>query len=379
MAKSEKERVVVLRESLEAYLSSVFSEDVDVVYVDELGKEKKEKRLEKGEESDFKGFGYGTPYFIVLNVGGRMKKIILETMRPSGSFGHNYFSDRAGILLWQHSAFNKLPKHARSVDVGAFTKRQGLKSIGDCDEFFIVTEFAEGKLYHEDLDRLKMFKQLTPLDLNRCRALSDYLVEIHKVKSKNAELYVRRIRDLVGHGECIMGLMDSYPTGLDYISEKNLVEIEKRCVEWRWKLKRFTHRLAQVHGDYHPWNVLFHKSVNFTVLDRSRGEWGEPADDVSAMTINYLFYSLQAYGRLAKSFETLFNIFWKNYLDKTGDEEILSVIPPFFAWRGLVVASPVWYPNLPKHVRTKLFNFIRNVLETEKLDLKNVNSYFELK
>ncbi len=377
MESDEKERVVVLRESLEAYLSSVFGEDVDVVYVDELGKEKMWKRLEESKGGDLKGFGYGTPYLIVLNIGGRMKKIVLETMRTSGGFGHDYFSDRAGILLWQHSTFNKLPKHVRSVDVGAFTKKRGLKSLGDCDEFFIVTEFVEGELYHESLDRLKTFKQLEPLDLERCRALSDYLAEIHKVKSDRAALYTRRIRDLMGHGECVMGLMDSYPEGLDYICEEDLMEVERLCVEWRWKLKHFTHRLAQVHGDYHPWNVLFHKGSEFTVLDRSRGEWGEPADDVSAMTINYLFYSLQTYGQLEKSFETLFNLFWKNYLDKTGDEEILTVVQPFFAWRGLVVASPVWYPNLPQHVRAKLFNFIRNVLETEKLDLKNVNSYFE--
>ncbi len=372
-----KERIVVLRESLEAYLSSVFGEDVDIVYVDELRKEKELESFEKNRGRDLKGFGYGMPYLIVLNVRGRMKKIVLETMHTGGGFGHDYFSDRAGTLLWQNSAFNKLPQHVHSVDVGAFTKRKTLKSLGDCDEFFIVTEYVEGKLYHEDLDRLKRFKQLEPLDLVRCRALSDYLVEIHKVKSNRAELYSRRVRDLVGHGECVMGLMDSYPAGLDYINEADLVEIEKRCVEWRWKLKGYAHRLAQVHGDYHPWNILFQKDADFTTLDRSRGEWGDPADDVSALTINYLFYSLQVSGQLTKPFKTLFDVFWKNYLDKTGDAEILKVIQPFFAWRGLVVASPVWYPHLPEHVRTKLFNFIRNVLEVERLDLQNINSYLK--
>jgi hypothetical protein len=49
--------------------------------------------------------------------------------------------------------------------------------------------------------------------------------------------------------------------------------------------------------------VLFREGVDFTVLDRSRGEWGEPADDVTAMTINYIFYSLQKYGELAGVFE----------------------------------------------------------------------------
>jgi hypothetical protein len=375
MGNGEDEKVVVLRESLEAYLSSLFGQVVDVVRVEALGK-KKEEPSRKSEGSKLKGFGYGTPYLIVLSVSGRRKKIVLETMRTGGGFGHDYFSDRAGILLWQHSAFNKLPKHVNSVDVGAFTKNRGLKSLGDCDEFFIITEYADGTLYHEDLDRLRMHEQLLPLDLDRCRALSDYLVAIHQVKSDKTELYVRRIRDLVGHGECIMGLMDSYPRALEYISEGDLIDIEKRCVEWRWKLKQHTHRLAQVHGDYHPWNLLFYKDAEFTVLDRSRGDWGEPADDLSALTINYLFYSLQAYGRLTKSFETLFNLFWRNYLDKTGDDEVLSVIQPFFAWRGLVVASPVWYPDLPGHVRVKLFRFIKNVLDSDEFDL-NVNFYLE--
>jgi hypothetical protein len=295
LVRREEKRVTVLRERLDAYLSSVFGRDVDIVHVGELEAEPKGV----AEEGDLKGFGYGVPYLIVVKVGSRVRRIVLETMRAEEGFGHDHFSDRAGILLWQYSAFNRLPRHVRSVDVGAFTENHGLKSLGDCKEFFIVTEFTEGRLYHEDLDRLKTGQKALPLDVKRCRALSGYLAEIHTVKTKNPALYVRRIRDLVGHGECIMGLTDSYPSGLPYVSEADLLQIEKRCVEWRWKLKRFTHRLAQVHGDYHPWNILFRKGADFTVLDRSRGEWGDPADDVSSLTVNYLFYSLQTSGRLS--------------------------------------------------------------------------------
>ncbi|HDD69920.1 MAG TPA: aminoglycoside phosphotransferase family protein, partial [Candidatus Bathyarchaeota archaeon] len=291
-------------------------------------------------------------------------------------FGHDYFSDRAQILLWQHAAFNKLPRHVRSVDVGAFTKDgETLKSLGDCGEFFIVTEYVDGSLYHEDLDRIKESGQLTELDEKRCLALSDYLVEIHSVKREAPWLYVRRARELVGHGECIMGLLDSYPPNLDFVNETSLIDIERNCVIWRWRLKRKAHRLSQVHGDFHPWNVMFQEGVNFTVLDRSRGEWGEPADDVAAMTINYLFYSLQKYGELSGGFERLFRLFWENYLDKTNDHEIFEVIQPFYAWRGLVVASPVWYPSLKKDVRVKLLNFVKNVLCFERFNLDDVNSY----
>jgi hypothetical protein len=122
---------------------------------------------------------------------------------------------------------------------------------------------------------------------------------------------------------------------------------------------------------------MFHSGTEFTVLDRSRGEWGEPADDVTAMTINYLFYSLQKYGKLAGVFERLFRLFWENYLAKTNDWEILEVVQPFYAWRGLVVASPIWYPTLSYDVRVKLFNFVRNILRCEKFDLDAVNTYIQ--
>ncbi|MCP8316997.1 MAG: aminoglycoside phosphotransferase family protein, partial [archaeon] len=61
--------------------------------------------------------------------------------------------------------------------------------------------------------------------------------------------------------------------------------------------------------------------------------------------------------------------------DKTKDYEVFEVIQPFFAWRGLVIASPIWYPNLSEDVRIKIFNFINNVLSIERFDLKKVNSY----
>ncbi len=358
---------------LKEYLSSVYEADVEVRYVGELDKRKFKRAKPRIK---LKEFGYGVPYEVEFVIKGELKSVILETIRPGG-FGHEHFSDRAGILLWQHSAFNNLPSHARSVDVGAFTDDESLKSLGNCEEFFIVTDRVKGRPYFHDLDRIKEKERLTDLDRRRCLALSDYLVKIHGVKGDEAGLYVRRVRDLVGHGECIMGLCDSYPSRLDYISNEDLCEIEKRCVEWRWKLKRKTHRLAQVHGDYHPWNILFRKDTDFSVLDRSRGEWGEAADDVSAMSINYLFYSLRTYGELKGSFGELFSLFWENYLNKTSDEEILEVAQPFYAWRGLVIASPIWYPNLSLDVRTKLFNFIKGVLEVERFALQDVNSYIQ--
>ena len=53
------------------------------------------------------------------------------------------------------------------------------------------------------------------------------------------------------------------------------------------------------------------------------------------------------------------------------------MIQPFFAFRGLVGASPVWYPNISLETRRKLFNFIRNVLQEEVFDYRGVVKYLE--
>jgi hypothetical protein len=227
------------------------------------------------------------------------------------------------------------------------------------------------------LDRIKESGDVTGLDEERCLALSDYLVKIHSVKKDTPELYVRRIRDLLGHGEGIFGLTDSYPVRSEYFDGKYFLDFEKACVEWRWRLKHKTHRLSQVHGDFHPWNIMFRKGMDFTILDRSRGEWGEPADDITALTINYLFCSLQAYEEISGPFLKLFFLFWRNYLDKTCDEEILGVAQPFYAWRSLVIASPLWYPNLSLNVRKKIFRFATKMLKAKSFEFEDIESYLE--
>ena len=51
-----------------------------------------------------------------------------------------------------------------------------------------------------------------------------------------------------------------------------------------------------------------------------------------------------------------------------GVDELLEVAAPFFAFRGLVMASPVWYPTLDERVRRALFDFILGVLDAPAFD-----------
>ena len=129
-----------------------------------------------------------------------------------------------------------------------------------------------------------------------------------------------------------------------------------------------------MHGDFHPWNVLWSADGHLTLLDRSRGEWGEAADDVSCMAINYLFFSLQANGRFAGPLRELWDRFFQTYLASTRDQEMMRVIPPYFVWRALVLASPVWYPSLDNRVRRTLSTFIDRLLGQEEFDWRGVDA-----
>lgn len=353
------------REVVERYLRSVLGEHVRVVGLSRLG-----------EPKEGKGFGYGVPIRVDYQaVGGRVERAVLHTM-GSGSFGHEHMADRARILLWSHQAFNRLPCHVRSFDVGSFHSGGGLISLGGIEEFCLLTEYADGEPYALDLERLCDSGRLTDLDVARCEALCDYLVEIHAEPGSDPRLYVRRNRELVGDGECIMGLADSYPDHTLF-TPAVLQQIEHRAVAWRWRLKNRTHRSRRVHGDFHPWNILFSmdSSADFRVLDRSRGEYGDPADDVTCITVNYLFFSLQRTGKLEGVFESLFLRFWDRYLEKTGDQEIREVAAPFFVFRALVLASPIWYPEIEEPIRRKLLTFIQTIPDQESFDPRRVNEY----
>jgi len=354
--------------ALEKYLETLYGGQAQVLDVQKLA--------DRGEEDQeqLKDFGYGIPLLIAFDCNGARAEVVLHTM-PGDRFGHERRSDRARSLLLDYDTFNDLPRHVAAVDVGAFAPNGELLSLGRADEFFLLTRYAAGRPYVRDLQRIADTGELTSDDEGRAVALADYLADIHAVKKSAPALYRRRVRDLLGHGEGIMGILDAYPTDFEIAPPSRLEEIERRCVGWRWRIKESGHRLSQVHGDFHPWNVLFQEDDELVLLDRSRGAWGEPGDDLSAMTINYVFFSVQQYRTLQGPFLRLHDLFWQQYLDRTGDEEALTTIQPFYAWRALVVAHPLWYPGLPPMVREKMLRIAEMALSKNRFDPYGISDW----
>src|SRR5262245_5425719 len=172
-----------------------------------------------------------------------------------------------------------------------------------------------------------------------------------------------------------MGVLDSYPHPYPLLAPEICEDIERTAVSWRWRLRTGTHRLSRTHGDFHPWNLLFRAGTDFPVLDRSRGEWGEPADDVSALGVNYLFYGLRSH--TVEPFRFLFGTFLETYLRESRDQEVLEVLPPFLAFRALVIAHPVWYPELSDPVRRALIHFARRMMFDSRFDPSDVQRLLE--
>lgn len=359
---------------MEAYLSQQYQTAITIQEITSLN-----TPGDDDENDTLKGFGYGRPLLLHIRHAnsGKTEKLVFHTMADD-DFGHNRPSDRARNILLDYHTFNKLPQHVPAVDVGVVNHDGQLASLQDTEEFFLLTRFVPGQLYADDLKRIAAENALQPADESRLTTLVNYLVKIHQRKNPAPASYRRCLRDLLGLGEGIMGIIDSYPETFDLAPPDRLQAIEEKCLQWRWRLKNKNERLSQIHGDFHPWNVLFQKDDQIALLDRSRGEWGEPADDVCAMSINYILFALQSNGRFQGGFQRLFERFWQQYIQQSGDTQILEVAAPFMAWRALVLANLIWYPNLDPDIRAALFRFIENVLAEDVFEPTAVNDYLEL-
>ena len=314
----------------------------------------------------------GSGFLVQMQTKDGFRSYVVKSLLSEG-FGHDYPSDRAAVFLQDLDEYGNLPNHVKAVDVLAEMEDGTVKSIGGGKEYYLMMEKVEGRDYFNDLADFAGKESLEGRDIAKIRAMASYLSGIHAVKKESKTLYWRKLRDTVGHGECLMGVFDIYPDGT--LPYEEMADIVKKSVDWTYRLKPYCRRLSQIHGDFHPGNIWFKEDAEFIVLDRSRGPWGEPADDLIALAINYIFFSIRSHGDVRGSYLEGLKLFIDEYIRFSGDAEILAVTAPFFAFRCAVVANPVFYPDLSADARTKIFNFTRGVLSAERFEVERVNEY----
>jgi hypothetical protein len=330
---------------------------------------------ETGESA--KGAGYGAPLRLDVRLGERSLALVLHTA-TANDFGHDRRADRAAEVLLAADTFGELPRHVRVLDVGAYKNADDFVSLAGTGEFYLLTTHADGATYAEDLRRIARTGSAGALDGARTARLVEYLVELHAGRpSATPAQYVRAVRDTIGGGEGVFGIVDAYPDDVPAAPRARLERIEAECVRYRSRLRRRHERLRRTHGDFHPFNVLFNERSELAVLDASRGSLGDPADDVTCMAVNFAFFSLGHAGSWRGAFRGLWSNFWEAYARGTNDEELTAVAAPFLAWRGLVLASPVWYPELMAADRDRILSFVEAVLRAPRLSPGMADEFFD--
>jgi hypothetical protein len=325
----------------------------------------------------------GSGFLIQMMTSAGKKSYVIKALIPEG-LGHDYPSDRASVFLLDLDEYGNLPKHVKAVDVLSEMSDGSVKSVGGGREYYLLMEKAEGENYFTDLKEFARKDHLDEKDIKKIKAMTLYLSEIHAVKKDSKALYWRKLRDTVGHGECLMGVFDTYPDGT--MKYEEMADIIKKSVDWYARLKPRHERLSQIHGDFHPGNIWFaqplphlgnggSEGIDFILLDRSRGPWGEPADDITALAINYIFFSIQNFGDIRGAYLEGLQLFFNEYITASADAKITEVVAPFFAFRGAVVANPVFYPGLTSDQRKLIFNFVHNVLDDDVFRIDSVNDY----
>jgi hypothetical protein len=183
------------------------------------------------------------------------------------------------------------------------------------------------------------------------------------------------VRDLLGHGEGIFGIVDAHESDVPAAPPARLARIEHRCLDWRWRLRGHSERLRRSHGDFHPFNIVCSKGARFTLLDASRGCKGDAADDFTALAINYVFFALQAPDAWRRGFAPLWRTFWERYLDASG-EAVLEFAAPFVCWRALVLGCPRVYPDLFPSARDALLSLAERALGAISFDPRLAEALF---
>ena len=323
--------------------------------------------VDTAAELSRKQAGYGRPLKVTVEERDGTHRTLVFRTASKNEFGHDRRADRASEMLLAFDTFGTVPDHIRALDVGATTPT-GLRSLRDAGELYLITTFADGQLYAEDLRAIASEGVAAPRDFERCEALARWMAELHRERLSDEVAWRRAVRDLIGHGEGIFGVVDAYPPDVRGAPSARLHGIEQKCLDWRWRLRSRTDRLRRTHGDFHPFNIVFSGGTQFTALDASRGGKGDPADDLTALSINYVFFALQAPRAWEHGFGPLWRRLWDAYLTHSGDRGVLDTAAPFLAWRALVLGCPRFYPDLHPDARGKLFDLAEKALDAGSFD-----------
>lgn len=227
--------------------------------------------------------------------------------------------------------------------------------------------------YEEDLWEMRCRDRARPVDLDRARSVAEALADLH-AEPCSPSSYRPGLTRALAAGDGIARIADRLAERQTVRHQDRLEAIEIATVCWRWKLAPKRHRARKVHGAVKPANVFFRGTA--CALVDTLPLRGEAAEDVARLTIHFVCQSVANRGRFRGALRECWYAFWDTYLGRTRDEEILDVIPPFYAREVLeLVAQNAPFPRRSE-AQDEMVRFAEALLGERRFPLESAERFF---
>lgn len=281
-------------------------------------------------------------------------------------YGETLRCDRARELVWRLEGYPAIPghvvcRHSARITPYGLAPLDPVQSAPAGATWCVLEPAVSGVLL---ADRLA---DLDPAVGGRdAELLAGFLARLHQPVPDDGRRYRRSLRDTLMNAT--FRLLDSSMAYWDRLPAER-ERIEHHLARWRIRLSGRVDRLRRTHNDFHPWNIFLDGDRVRVVGARLPG-MGDPADDLAALLVNYLWFSLRRCHRFTGCYLAAYREVWRGYQELTGDAECAAVFPPFLAKRLLVILNPVYYPDQPEPLVRALTALTLAVL-AEDLDALN--------
>ena len=333
---------------------------------------------------DEKAAGYGRPVRVTLRLPGGIERRFVFRTQASNEFGHDRRADRAEAALLAYDLFGRFPDHVRALDVGAVAadgrlvslrRRRRVRTSPPAGRRARSTPRTSGAW------RARGAARSTSPAARRSRAT--WRGSTREALDDPAA-WRRAVRDLLGHGEGIFGDGRRLPGGRAR-RRRRPGSGRSRSAAWppagrsgggRRASRAPTATSTRSTSSSAP-PAAGEDGARFTLLDASRGGRGDPADDVVALSVNYLFFALEHPGAWARGLgAAVAPVLGGLSAGSATTRGSWRRAPPYLAWRALVLCCPRFYPRLGPAARDALLGLAERTLDAGRLDLADVEPLF---
>jgi Ser/Thr protein kinase RdoA (MazF antagonist) len=281
---------------------------------------------------------------LVAEPGGGSARWYLK-LPDESVYGEDLAADASREVAWRLEGYPRIANHV--------VCRKVALPEGCC----LLEPAVAGEPYWRRLARLAEGGETAAL--RDARLLAEHLADLHRpLAGGTAPRYRRAVRD---------GLMNAAFRLIDagdafwYSWPALRAEVEHAFLDWRLRLGDHHRRLKVTHNDFHPWN-LFLDGDRVNLIGARAPGFGDAANDVAALAVNYVWFGYLRDGDFTGVYRAAYEVFCGHYVALTGDRQLASVLPPFFAMRLLVLLSPLYYPDKEASVERQLRRLLPAVL-----------------